>query len=682
MKAYILYIATLLAALALPLAAQTGVPVTKAVPDDPVMPYRLTTAITGSAHGEATLSTQSGTGAFAPLGEDSLAYGASPNGGKPNPNADSVKLAITPDAGYVIRDGYPKAYKTGDTESGVSLTPEADEDGARIHAFRMPAHPVTVEIAYALPVEKVADITLKAPAAGEAEAIALLPAYIHVTLANGQKDSLAVASTGGWTFKASGVTGDGTSAYDIKPGAANRFTATLAALPDSIDKGTALSIAGETYTAEVRVANQAEALKPTAPDKGLIILPGTGDNLNGKTGDEEVPFNGTIESAEVPSLEVNGEVKDVTLTLKDVTVSGGSDPEGSKTEVKSGADLTLRIEGTNNLGTLAIGTGATVVLDKAEGAKLEVTTVSNHGTFRDSTATITAVTGHGALSISGTLSGGGSVTPNTAVALTASCSDKDGITTFIWQRRKADGSYTETQKNKYNDAGAPIQTRSGTAPDGGITDTYRFVTSTDGISEYRCLIERTVTTPAGEGGGEATTATTLLSTRPAKVEVRSGSDPEPATSYTVTLPALEGFTSEPAPGQHSVEEGYDFSFALTPAAGNTAPAPIVTTSRGETIQPRPGDGLYVISRIYEDITVRFTSLPTANETINTEGIRIQGVSGAVHIQTPHPATATVYTLSGSPVKQLGLSAGDSRVELPAGIYIIRVGNESRKAIVR
>ena len=41
MKAYIIYIATLLAALALPASGQTGSTDTKAAPDKPAMPYKL-----------------------------------------------------------------------------------------------------------------------------------------------------------------------------------------------------------------------------------------------------------------------------------------------------------------------------------------------------------------------------------------------------------------------------------------------------------------------------------------------------------------------------------------------------------------------------------------------------------------------------------------------------------------
>ena len=51
MKAYILYIATLLAALALPATAQNGGTGTKTAPDKPAMPYKLTTVTIGDNNG-------------------------------------------------------------------------------------------------------------------------------------------------------------------------------------------------------------------------------------------------------------------------------------------------------------------------------------------------------------------------------------------------------------------------------------------------------------------------------------------------------------------------------------------------------------------------------------------------------------------------------------------------------
>lgn len=681
MKTYIIYIATLLATLALPANGQTGIPATKAAPDAPAMPYKLSTTVIGSAHGTlAVTDNEEGGDGLVIVGNDTLVYGAY------NDNATTVKLTLTPKANYIPRSGYPKAYKTAGNTTPVALTPAGESSAAetKVYTFRMPAYPVTVETAYALPVASVDTITLTATTADAEAVIALLPDYIPVTLANGHKDSLKVASgTARKSYRAEDNDG---KAYDDGSGATNMFLYHLSALPDSLDEGNGvLGKIDNTLTALVPVVNKVQPLVPTGDDKGKdLVISGGGDHLNGGTGEgDQKPFDGTIEKATPPSLTIYESVKDATLTLKDVTVSGGDTPEQAKTEVKSGADLTIKVEGTSSLGKLVVNSGASVILDKPDGATLRNTSVSNDGTFRDSTATITTVTGHGALSISGTLSGGGSVTPNSPVTLTASTTDRTGTTTFIWQKRGADGSYEEVRKQAYKEDGTPIRTRSGTASD-GITDNFEPETSTDGSAEYRCLIERTVTIPAGGDNTEATTATTLLSTRPAKVEVRSESDPEPVTSYTVTLPALEGFSISPAPGQHSVEEGYDFSFTLTPAEGNDTPAPTVTTSRGETLTPRPSDGLYVINGIYEDITVRFTSLPTANEEITPadEQVNVRGTRGGVRIQTTRPATATVHTLSGRPVTRMILPAGESRVELPSGFYIIRVGNESRKAIVR
>lgn len=664
MKAYILYTATLLGALALPANGQTGNIDTKSIPAEPSMPYKLSTTVVGTNHGTMIVEDYNDEGGVIVVDNDTLVYGAS------NDFTTYVALIARPDTGYAVRNKYPKVYKTGKPEVTIKVNSRNDST----NCFSMPPYPVTVEMAYGEQIKSIAPITLKEEAADAESVISKLPGYVYITLETGRKDSLAVK---GWVFKASGSTGDGTNIYDADDGANNRFTATLdAALPDSIVDAAEPFFADDACT--VRVVNMTKPLKPNTDNK-LTISSGSDDNLTGKVGDEDAkPFNGTIESANVNEIEIGQDVKDATLTLKGVTVADKTSP--GTTTIKEGADLILQIEGDNDLGTLTVEQGATIVLKKEEEASLGNTTVSNSGTFRDSTASVTTVGGSGKLSIDGSLTGGGSVNTNSKVTLTATCTDKAGITSFIWQKRNADGSYTEVQKKEYDANGAPIETKSSQAFE-GIKDNYEPATSSNGNTEYRCLIERTVTTTGG--GSIPTTATTLLSTHPATVEVKSGGDPViPATYYTVTLPALEGFTSRPAPGQHSVEEGYSFSFSLTPVEGNTAPTPVVTTNRGETIDPRQSDGKYVIPSIYENITITFTSLPTANEAMATENIRIQSVAGAVYIQTPQPAATVIYTLSGQLVRKLSLPAGDSRIGLPEGFYIIRIGSLLQKIIIR
>lgn len=682
MKAYILSLVTLLTALALPANGQTGSTNTKAAPLPPTMPYKLNLVTIGANNGTVAVEdNKAGGNGITTAGNDTLVYGESGN------NATTVKLTVTPNDGYVVRKNYPKAYKTGNTGTTVAISGSSSP-----YTFSMPAHPVTVEIAYACQIKSIAAVTLKEAATDANAAIALLPKYIHITLANGDKDSLQVASTSGWIFKASGSTGDGTTTYDTKAGAVNRFTATLTAndLPNSIDKGELLTESGNIYTAEVLVANRAEPLKPddSDKDKGITISGGTGDNLNGKTEDETgngTTFDGTIGSdtkTTVKSLEVSGDVKDATLTLSNISVAGGSNAEDNKTEIKDGASLTLKLKGDNTLGTLKVEGNASVILHPEAGAKLTDTKIENAGTFIDSTATVSKVEGTGGLDIKGSLDGGGSVTAGSTLTLTAVTNDKVGTTSFIWQQIQADGSYKTLKTNKYDKDGTLMKSTA------GISDKYEPATSATGSTQYRCLIKREVTPSGGA------TVLTLLSTKSETVTVTPkdtpdpgpAPDPSPEVYHSVILPQLTGATTDPGAGTYEVNSWGEFSFTLTLDKEYDLSEPVVTTNKGETITPRDSDGKYLIRFIRSDLSISITGIvknnPTANDNINAPTTRVWGSRGYLHISQPVPGMVTVYTIGGALLKSALLPGSESQMEIPAGCYVVVTTDSSFKVIIQ
>lgn len=698
MKAYIIYIATQLAALALPASGQTGNNDTKATPGTPAMPYKLSLVIIGDNNGKVTVEDANASNGVITVENETLVYGAYGS------NATSVKLTVAPDAGYAVRQKYPKAYKTGNTGTTVTISGNSGN-----YTFSMPPYPVTIEIAYALQLEKVGDITLKASKQTADEVITILPKYVPITLAGGRKDSLEVA-TNGWTYAAAdnngqdgahdnGNTGNN-GAYNAAEGAVNVFSFTLAsALPDSLDANGKLSDSGSNdgkYTGKCKVANMAEPLVPTDSDKdkGITISAGTGDNLDAKTesDSDSKPFDGTIGKTEstttVKALEISGDVKDATLTLNNVAVSGGSNPTDNKTEVKAGAEVTIKLEGENILGTLTVEGGASLILQPETGAKVTVTEIANAGTFIDSTATVAKVTGTGALDIQADVDGGGEVKQDANITLTAATNDKSGTTFFIWQKKNADGSYTDMETNKYDSNGQVINTR--TNPVVGITDSYVPSTSTTGTFEYRCLIKREVT-PGSSGGS---TAITLLSTKSETVKVtpKSNPDPDPAPDpsptvyYEITLPSVEGAVTDPVAGTYEVESWGTFSFSLTLAKDYDQSKPVVITDRGETITPRLSDGKYLIKQIHSDLSVSITGIvkntPTANEEITVASPRVWGSRGYLHVSLPTAAKTTIYTFSGTLLKSARLPAGDTQVAVPAGNYIVVAGDSSFKVIIK
>lgn len=154
--------------------------------------------------------------------------------------------------------------------------------------------------------------------------------------------------------------------------------------------------------------------------------------------------------------------------------------------------------------------------------------------------------------------------------------------------------------------------------------------------------------------------------------------PVPTVYYTVTLPSVEGAATDPVAGEYEVEAWGNFRFYLTLDKEYDQSEPVITTNRGETITPRNSDGAYIIKYVRNDVGIFIDNVvknpdPVANETIATDDIKVWAAKGYLHISSPTAQTAQVYSLTGSLVKQADIPVGDTKWQLPAGIYIIRVG---------
>lgn len=162
--------------------------------------------------------------------------------------------------------------------------------------------------------------------------------------------------------------------------------------------------------------------------------------------------------------------------------------------------------------------------------------------------------------------------------------------------------------------------------------------------------------------------------------------PVPTVYYTVTLPSVEGAATDPVAGEYEVEAWGNFRFYLTLDKEYDQSEPVITTDRGETITPRNSDGAYIIKYVRNDVEIFIDNIvknpdPVANETIATDDIKVWAAKGYLHISSPTAQKAQVYNLTGSLVKQADIPAGDTEWQLPAGIYIIRVGAARQTVIL-
>ncbi|WP_304250765.1 leucine-rich repeat domain-containing protein [Parabacteroides gordonii] len=372
------------------------------------------------------------------------------------------------------------------------------------------------------------------------------------------------------------------------------------------------------------------------------------------TGNNTVPADGTL-------------IGDGTTTAEKVTPEGDATLENVKTqatEVGSSTTSEIILTGSNELGAITVGSGGSLTLLTAnEGTRVTVTSVANSGTFTDNTGSVTKVTGEASLNLSAVDAMPSDQTATGQVTLTAKPAVAEGAdVSYQWQKQE-NGTWTNVS-NPYTRA--------------TVTGSPDFTTSISG--RYRCQIKV-----------EKNSVSTTLHTRPATATVKSTPDPEPEptpTYYTVTLPSVEGAVTDPVAGSYDVESWSTFRFYLTLADDYNQSVPIVTTSRGEVIEPRPSDGAYLVNYVRTDVTLSIDGIvknppPVANAELQS-GTRIFTRDGSLFITTDRPAEAQVFALTGQLIRTLALPAGETRLDpLTDGIYIVRLSDGTvQKVVVR
>lgn len=163
-------------------------------------------------------------------------------------------------------------------------------------------------------------------------------------------------------------------------------------------------------------------------------------------------------------------------------------------------------------------------------------------------------------------------------------------------------------------------------------------------------------------------------------------DPEPTIYYTVTLPEVEGATTDPAAGEYLVADFSSFSFYLTLKEGYTQSVPVVGTDLGETLTPN-SRGRYRLFPVSSDIKVSIDGIrpdlpPVANERIDApDGIRIRTSQGQLQIDSHITSSLYIYNIGGSLLKTFPLTVGGQTFTLPCGTYLLRIGGNGYKVIL-
>ena len=169
--------------------------------------------------------------------------------------------------------------------------------------------------------------------------------------------------------------------------------------------------------------------------------------------------------------------------------------------------------------------------------------------------------------------------------------------------------------------------------------------------------------------------------------------PPPAPIYySVFLPGVEGAVTDPVAGTYDVESWSTFRFYLTLDADYDESQPVVTTSRGETLQPRTSDGAYLLKNVCTDVEVFIDGIeknppPVANEPIRAESPEpeIWSEDACLCIRLPEgllTSPVRIFTAEGRLLDSFRSTPGLNRRQLPTGIYIVQVGKTAHKVAVK
>lgn len=166
-------------------------------------------------------------------------------------------------------------------------------------------------------------------------------------------------------------------------------------------------------------------------------------------------------------------------------------------------------------------------------------------------------------------------------------------------------------------------------------------------------------------------------------EVKSTPEPE---LYTVTLPAVEGAVTDPVAGSYEVESWSDFHFYLTPDKDYDQSVPVVTTSRGETIEPRNSDGVYIIKYVRTPVVVSITGIEKNTDVANSAtleaGLKLWTERSALCLETDRTEEIRIIAITGATVAVFDIQPGLTRRELSPGVYIVKTARSVCKVLVR
>jgi hypothetical protein len=160
------------------------------------------------------------------------------------------------------------------------------------------------------------------------------------------------------------------------------------------------------------------------------------------------------------------------------------------------------------------------------------------------------------------------------------------------------------------------------------------------------------------------------------------------TRHEVTIPRIEHVWSDPVPGTHYCQGGHDYLITFTPEAGYSLKKASFTTTA--YLAPymavmHNSDGTVTLSfhLVHSAVTFSVSGVEPTSSTSNAvvggvSEVKVWSDNGSICFNLAETTDVTVYSITGTAVYNGALQAGEMRVSLPRGIYIVRTGDKVQK----
>ena len=135
-----------------------------------------------------------------------------------------------------------------------------------------------------------------------------------------------------------------------------------------------------------------------------------------------------------------------------------------------------------------------------------------------------------------------------------------------------------------------------------------------------------------------------------------------------------------------MESWSDFHFYLTLDKDYDQSVPVVTTSRGETIEPRNSDGAYIIKYVRTPVVVSIAGIEKNTDVANSAtleaGLKLWTERSALCLETDRTEEIRIIAITGATVAVFDIQPGLTRRELSPGVYIVKTARSVCKVLVR